>query len=79
MRLLPPPKGSGFPSQNYIMNKEQIMASFWAFHINAFNSILYMFRSNFWFVLILAGAVLFTVLSVKEEMQFIAVERQRFL
>lgn len=55
------------------------MASFWAFHVNAFNSILYMFRSNIWFVLILAGAVLFTVLSVKEEMQFIAVERQRFL
>ena len=38
-----------------------------------------MFRSNFWFVLILTGAVLFTVLSVKEEMQFIAVERQKFL
>ena len=61
------------------MTKEQILASFLAFHINAFNSILYMFRSNLWFVLILIGAVLFTVLSVKEEMQYITVERQKFL
>ena len=58
------------------MNKEQIIASFVAFHINAVSNIIYLFQINMWFVLITVCAVLFLVLSVRDELSFISVEKQ---
>ena len=58
------------------MNKEQIIASFAAFHINAVSNIIYLFQTNMWFVLITVCAVLFLVLSVRDELSFVLVEKQ---
>lgn len=58
---------------------QQILDSFYAFNVNAWMNIVYVFRSNFWLVLIAASAIATIVLSLKEEVESVVTEEQNII
>lgn len=61
------------------MTTQQIIDSFIAFNINAFNNIYYAFNSNICFILIAAAAVITAVLYAKEEVDSYVSEEQNVI
>lgn len=61
------------------MTTQQILDSFYAFNVNAWMNIVYVFRSNFWLVLIAASAIATIVLSLKEEVESVVTEEQNII
>ena len=51
------------------MTYSQIMQSFLAFNINAFNNLLYITKTNLWIILTIIGAIAIVVMNVMEEVE----------
>lgn len=49
------------------------------FNINGINNIRFTFMSNFWFALLAGGAFVFTIMSVRDQMDNIITEEQDVL
>lgn len=61
------------------MTFEQILDSFLAFNVNAWENLLYVFQTNLWLIVIAFSAVIMTVLSLKEEVESVVTEEQNIL
>ena len=57
----------------------QILESFLAFNINAFNNLLYIIQSNLWIVLSIIGATAIIVMNVREEIEDYVTEEQNII
>ena len=61
------------------MTYQQILVSFLAFNINAFNNLLYIIQSNLWIVLSIIGATAIIVMNVREEIEDYVTEEQNII
>jgi hypothetical protein len=61
------------------MTWNQITDSFFAFHSNAANSIIYAFSVNWWLFLLVIGALATTVMSVASKTQSVVREEQNVI
>ena len=61
------------------MTYSQIMQSFLAFHINAFNNLLYITKTNLWIILTIIGAIAIVVMNVMEEVEDYVTEEQNII
>lgn len=61
------------------MTYQQILESFLAFNINAFNNLLYIIQSNLWIVLSIIGATAIIVMNVREEIEDYVTEEQSII
>ena len=61
------------------MTFEQILDSFLAFNVNAWENLLYVFQTNLWLIVVAFSAVIMTVLSLKEEVESVVTEEQNIL
>lgn len=58
------------------MTTHQLIASFIAFNRNAVNNFIYTFSSNTWFLIIIACAVAFVVLNLRDALEDYVTEEQ---
>lgn len=61
------------------MTTQQLIESFFAFNVNAWENLVYVFQSNLWLIIIAFSAVVMTVLSLKEEIEDVVTEEQNIL
>lgn len=61
------------------MTNQQIINSFFAFNVNAWENLIYVFQSNLWLIIIAFSAVVMTILSLKEEIEDVVTEEQNIL
>lgn len=61
------------------MTYSQIMQSFFAFNINAFNNLLYITKTNLWIILTIIGAIAIVVMNVMEEVEDYVTEEQNII
>ena len=61
------------------MDTSQLIQSFEAFNINAFNHMAYVFETNLWLILTVVGALTIVILSIREEVDDIVDEEQNIL
>lgn len=61
------------------MTYTQILGSFIAFNINAFNNLIYIIQSNLWIVLSIVGAIAIIVMNVGEEIEDYVTEEQNII
>lgn len=61
------------------MTTQQLINSFLAFNVNAWENLVYVFQSNLWLIIIAFSAVVMTVLSLKEEIEDVVTEEQNIL
>ena len=61
------------------MTTQQLIESFFAFNVNAWENLVYVFQSNLWLIIIAFSAVVKTVLSLKEEIEDVVTEEQNIL
>ena len=61
------------------MTYSQIMQSFLAFNINAFNNLLYITKTNLWIILTIIGAIAIVVMNVMEELEDYVTEEQNII
>ena len=59
------------------MTYSQIMQSFLAFNINAFNNLLYITKTNLWIILTIIGAI--AIMNVMEEVEDYVTEEQNII
>ena len=57
----------------------QIMQSFLAFNINAFNNLLYITKTNLWIILTIIGTIAIVVMNVMEEVEDYVTEEQNII
>ena len=58
---------------------QELWTSFCAFNMNGINSLAYILMSNWWFLLIVLGAISTATLYLKEEIDVTVVEEQNIL
>lgn len=61
------------------MTYSQIMQSFLAFNINAFNNLLYITKTNLWIILTIIGTIAIVVMNVMEEVEDYVTEEQNII
>lgn len=61
------------------MTYSQILQSFIAFNINAFNSLIYITKTNLWIILTIIGAIAIIVMNVREEIEDYVTEEQNII
>lgn len=61
------------------MTTAQMIQSFMAFNINAKNSIIYIFQSNLWLILIAICTIATAVMYLREEIEDVVTEEQNIL
>lgn len=61
------------------MSYHQILQSFYAFNINAFNNLIYITKTNLWIILTIIGAVAIIVMNVSEEIEDYVTEEQNII
>lgn len=61
------------------MTYHQILQSFIAFNINAFNNLLYITETNLWIILTIIGAIAIVVMNVREEIEDYVTEEQNII
>lgn len=61
------------------MSLQQIMQSFCAFNQNAYSNLAYIFRSNFWLILMMAASIAIIVLNLKYEIEDTVTEEQNII
>ena len=61
------------------MTQQQLIQSFLAFNINAFNNSIYIVETNMWLILSVIGAVFVTFLNIKEEIENYVIEEQNII
>lgn len=61
------------------MTYQQIIESFIAFNINAFNNLLYIVETNLWIILSIVGAVAIVIMNLKEEIEDYVTEEQNII
>lgn len=61
------------------MTYSQIMQSFLAFNINAFNNLLYITKTNLWIILTIIGTIAIVVINVMEEVEDYVTEEQNII
>ena len=61
------------------MTYSQIMQSFLAFNINAFNNLLYITKTNLWIILTIIGDIAIVVMNVMEEVEDYVTEEQNII
>lgn len=61
------------------MTYHQILQSFLAFNVNAFNNLLYITKTNLWIILTIVGATAIIVMNVKEEIEDYVTEEQNII
>lgn len=58
---------------------EQILESFFAFHVNAFHSLVFELSNNWWFVFIVLGGISTTIMQWREKRGTTVREEQNIL
>lgn len=61
------------------MTYQQILQSFLAFNINAFNNLIYIMETNLWIILTMFGAIAIIIMNVKEEIEDYVTEEQNII
>lgn len=61
------------------MQYQQILESFAAFNINSVNSLIYTVKSNLWLILTIIGALIVTILNIREEIEDYVTEEQNII
>ena len=61
------------------MTYQQILQSFLAFNINAFNNLIYIMETNLWIILTMVGAIAIIIMNVKEEIEDYVTEEQNII
>ena len=61
------------------MTYQQILQSFLAFNINAFNTLIYIMETNLWIILTMFGAIAIIIMNVKEEIEDYVTEEQNII
>lgn len=56
-----------------------VLQCLWAFNVNAFSHLVYLFKSNFWIILTIIGAAAIIAMSVKEEISDYVTEEQTII
>lgn len=62
-----------------VMTYHQILQSFIAFNINAFNNLLYITETNLWIILTIIGAIAIVIMNVREEIEDYVTEEQNII
>lgn len=61
------------------MKYQQILESFLAFNTNSINSLIYTVKSNLWLILTIIGALIVTILNIREEIEDYVTEEQNII
>lgn len=61
------------------MTYQQILQSFLAFNINAFNNLVYIMETNLWIILTMIGTIAIIIMNVKEEIEDYVTEEQNIV
>ena len=61
------------------MTYHQILQSFIAFNINAFNNLLYITETTLWIILTIIGAIAIVIMNVREEIEDYVTEEQNII
>ncbi|MBT9840640.1 hypothetical protein [Blautia sp. MCC283] len=61
------------------MTYQQILQSFLAFNINAFNNLVYIMETNLWIILTMIGTIAIIIMNVKEEIEDYVTEEQNII
>mgnify|MGYP006867971614 CR=1 FL=1 len=61
------------------MTYAQILQSFMAFNVNAFNNMIYVTKTNLWIILTIVGAIAIVAMNIKEEIEDYVTEEQNII
>lgn len=61
------------------MNLDEAITCLKAFNINSINSLIYLVRTNLWLLLTIVGALVITVLNIREEIEDYVTEEQNII
>lgn len=61
------------------MTYQQILQSFLAFNINAFNNLIYIMETNLWIILTMIGTIAIIIMNVKEKIEDYVTEEQNII